>query len=169
MTDGLLMPPGSGDRIQSASMTLKVGKDQAENWSVFETNVGPGFDVGAHFHDHAEEMFYVLHGELDLLAFHPQTEVQGDWLTWESATGQRVYRGGPGSLMFVPARCPHAFHNPGSAPARMLFVVSPPGHEHYLRELADLIAGSEAPDPSAVAELRTRHDIHQLTPLRTRT
>jgi hypothetical protein len=37
------------------------------------------------------------------------------------------------------------------------------GHERYLEELAELIARPEPPDQSAIAALRARHDIHQLT------
>jgi oxalate decarboxylase/phosphoglucose isomerase-like protein (cupin superfamily) len=170
MTDGLLVPPGGGRRIQT--MTLKTGAEQSQVWSAFESHVAPGFDVGAHRHDRAEEVFYVLDGELDLLAFHPAHEAGGeaggDWRTWRSKTGATVYRGGPGSFMFVPAGCPHAFHNPGSEPARMLFLVSPAGHEVYLQELAALLAAAGPPDQAEIAALRRRHDIHQITPLTNR-
>ena len=124
MTDGLLLPPGGGRRIQT--MTLKAGAEQSKTWLAFEADVAPGFDVGAHLHHQAEEVFYVLEGELDLLAFQPAVMAIGDWRTWESATGTTVFRGGPGSFMFVPAGCPHAFFNPGPQPARMLFLVSRP-------------------------------------------
>ena len=96
-------------------------------------------------------MFYVLEGELDLLAFHPGAQASGDWRTWESQTGDRVMRGGPGSFMLVPAGCPHAFFNPRPEPAGMLFLVSPAGHEIYLQELSSLLAGGGPPDP---AEMR---------------
>lgn len=162
MTDGLLLPPGGGRRIQT--MTMKVGAERSAAWSTFEAEVAPGFDVGAHLHERAEEVFYVLEGELDLLAFHPATDAGGDWREWRSETGATVFRGGPGSFMYVPAGCPHAFFNPGSEPARMLFLVSPAGHEIYLQELGDLLAAGR-PDPAEIAALRARHDIHQLTPL----
>jgi oxalate decarboxylase/phosphoglucose isomerase-like protein (cupin superfamily) len=165
MTDGLLLPPGAGARIQGASMILKVGQGHSGAWSAFEAQVGPGFDVGAHLHVHAEELFYILDGELDLLAFEPRTRTSGDWQSWESASGQRVMRGGPGSTMFVPAGCPHAFANPGAAPARMLFLVSPPGHENYLMEIGELIGQGVPPDPDAIADVRARYDIQQLTPM----
>jgi hypothetical protein len=113
----------------------------------------------------AEEVFYVLWGELDLLAFQPTATANGDWRTWRSEAGATVFRGGPGSFMFVPAGCPHAFFNPGSEPARMLFLVSPAGHEMYLQELTDLLAASGPPDQAEIAALGARHDIHQLTPL----
>ncbi len=54
-------------------MTLKVGAADSQRWSMFEVvNIPPGFDVGAHLHHHAEELFYVLEGEMDLLAFEPR-------------------------------------------------------------------------------------------------
>ena len=151
-------------------MTLKAGADQSKIWSAFEAEVAPGFDVGAHLHQQAEEVFYALDGELDLLAFHPAAGAgaSGDWRTWESETGARVLRGGPGSFMQVPAGCPHAFFNPGSSAARMLFLVSPAGHEIYLQELAGLLAAGGPPDQAGIAALRRRHDIHQLTPLTNR-
>jgi len=162
---GLVLPPGAGSPIAAAGMTAKIGAETSARWSVFEAVVAPGFDVGAHLHGAAEELFYILDGELDLLAFEPLTRTSGDWQRWESADGAKVVRGGPGSLMYVPAGCPHAFANSGSAPARMLFQVAPSGHEVYLREMAELLAGGGPPDQAAIAELRRRHDIEQLTPL----
>ena len=125
--------------------------------------MAPGFDVGAHRHAEAEEIFYLLEGELDLLAFEPRTTAPGDWTAWESAGGARVVRGGPGSLMLVPAGCPHAFTNPGTAPARMLFLVTPSGHEQYLEGIAELLSHPGPPDQAAIIELRARYDIEQLT------
>jgi oxalate decarboxylase/phosphoglucose isomerase-like protein (cupin superfamily) len=168
MTDGLLLRPGAGRMIGGAGMTLKVGEGQSTVWSAFEAEVTPGFDVGAHLHHHAEELFYILDGELDLLAFEPRARTAGDWQSWQSASGARVLRGGPGSAMFVPAGCPHAFANPGTATARMLFLVSPPGHERYLEEIGELIGHGGPPDPAAIAEIRARHDIQQLTPMTAR-
>jgi oxalate decarboxylase/phosphoglucose isomerase-like protein (cupin superfamily) len=160
-----VLPPGAGRVIQGAGMTLKVGAGEATAWSAFEAEVTPGFDVGAHLHYNAEELFYILDGELDLLAFEPQTRTAGDWHSWQSASGARVMRGGPGSAMFVPAGCPHAFANPGTDLARMLFLVSPPGHERYLAEIGEMIGRGGPPDPAAIAEIRARHDIQQLTPM----
>ena len=163
MADGLVLPPGAGHRIQGAGMTLKVGAEQSGRWSAFEAEVAPGFDVGAHRHAEAEEIFYLLEGELDLLAFEPRTTAPGDWTAWESAGGARVVRGGPGSLMYRAGRCPHAFTNPGTAPARMLFLVTPSGHEQYLEGIAELLSHPGPPDQAAIIELRARYDIEQLT------
>jgi oxalate decarboxylase/phosphoglucose isomerase-like protein (cupin superfamily) len=165
MADGLVLSPGAGRRISGAGMTLKVGSEQSARWSAFEAEVAPGFDVGAHRHVEAEEIFYILDGELDLLAFEPRIRAGGDWTAWESADGAKVVRGGPGSLMFVPAGCPHAFTNPGTGPARMLFLVTPSGHEQYLEGVAQLLSRPGPPDQSAIIDLRARYDIEQLTPM----
>lgn len=165
VTEGLVLPPGAGHRIGGSGMTLKVGAERSRLWSTFEAEVAPGFDVGAHLHQEAEELFYILDGELDLLAFEPRVRTAGDWQAWESASGARVVRGGPGSVMFVPAGCPHAFANPGPAPARMLFSVAPAGHETYLEEMAELVGQSGPPDQTALAALRAKYDIQQLTPM----
>src|SRR5208337_4222828 len=53
MTDGLVLPPGTGHRLHGAGMTLKVGAEQSGKWSAFEADVSPGFDVGAHRHAEA--------------------------------------------------------------------------------------------------------------------
>ena len=148
-------------------MTLKIGAGLSRTFSAFEAEVPPGFDVGAHLHGEAEELFYIVEGELDLLAFEPDDRTVPDWRTWTSSAGAQVTRGGPGSTMFVPAGCPHAFANPGSTPVRMLFVVTPPGHEVYLDELGEVLATGH-PDREAVAAVRERHDIEQLTPMRAR-
>ncbi|MGE5133345.1 MAG: cupin domain-containing protein [Gemmatimonadota bacterium] len=165
MTDGLMLPPGAGRVLPGTGMTLKVGAGQATAWSAFEAEVTPGFDVGAHVHSAAEELFCILDGELDLLAFEPQARTPAGWRSWQSAAGAQVMRGGPGSVMFVPAGCPHAFANPGTTPARMLFLVSPPGHETYLAEIGALLGQGGQPDPAAIAAIRARHDIEQLTPM----
>jgi oxalate decarboxylase/phosphoglucose isomerase-like protein (cupin superfamily) len=113
-------------------------------------------------------VFYLLEGELDLLAFQPRSTTAGDWRTRESDTGATIQRGGPGSVVFVPAGCPHAFANPGPIPAKMIFLISPPGHRALPRGTRRPDRRILAPDQAAIRELRTRHDIHQLTPLTNR-
>ena len=168
MADGLMLRPGDGRVIAGGGLhaTLKVPGGNPAVASTFEVVVPPGFDVGAHVHRAAQELFYVLEGELDLLAFEPLRRSE-DWHEWESATGTRFLHGGPGSLLFIPPGCPHAFSNPTDRPARVLFQAAPSGHEDYLDELATLLREAKGrPDPQAVAELRRRYDIEQLTALR---
>ncbi len=167
MSDGFVLAPGGGERIGAGllGITLKAGARHGAAGSTFEAIVGPGFDVGAHLHHGSEEFFFVIDGELDLLAFEPAVRTSGDWREWESPEGRRVMRCGPGSFMYVPAGCPHAFANPGRTPTRMIFHAAPASHEEYLRELSELMTSGWPPRPDAIAELRRRHDIEQLTGL----
>ncbi|GAA2810636.1 cupin domain-containing protein [Saccharopolyspora taberi] len=166
---GLIVPPGEGRTITTGAqqVTFKVTDDETAAASSFEVVVPPGFDVGAHVHKTSQELFYVLDGELDLLAFEPITRTGPNWTEWESATGQRVHRAGPGSVMFVPPGCPHAFRNPTAEPAKMFFQSAPPtNHERYFEELLEILDAPGEIDFTAIEELRRRNDIEQLTPLK---
>jgi len=170
-TEGLLVPPGQGRVVQTPAqhVTFKVTGSHSRTASTFEVLVPPGFDVGAHVHTRSEELFYVLEGELDVLAFEPRVRTPDSWRRWESPSGSRVVRATPGTVIVVPPGCPHAFANPTDVPAKMFFQASPPpDHEHYFEELLDILSASGPPDHAAIEELRSRYDIEQLTPLKHR-
>jgi mannose-6-phosphate isomerase-like protein (cupin superfamily) len=167
--EGLLVPPGQGRTVRTAAqqVTFKVTGTHARGASSFEVLVPPGFDVGAHVHTRSEELFYVLEGELDVLAFEPKVRTPDRWQRWESPAGRRVVRAGPGTVILVPPGCPHAFANPTGRPAKMFFQASPPpDHERYFEELLEILATDGQPDRAAIEALRLRYDIEQLTPLR---
>jgi oxalate decarboxylase/phosphoglucose isomerase-like protein (cupin superfamily) len=71
-----------------------------------------------HFHDHTEEGFYVLRGQIALLI-----------------DDEELVRG-VGSYTHVRPGQRHTFWNPGVEPAAYLTLISPSGFEIYLRELA---------------------------------
>lgn len=166
---GLVVPPGLGKTLVTAAqrVTFKVTGEHTPTSSTFEVVVPPGFDVGAHAHVRSEELFYVLEGELDVLAFEPLVRTRDSWHGWESPSGQRVVRATAGTLILVPPGCPHAFANPTGDPVRMLFQASPPpDHERYFEELMDILGSGGPPDHDAIEALRLRYDIEQITPLR---
>lgn len=167
---GVMLEPGEGHRISGGGLdvTVKVAGDHPAFASTFEVTVPPGFDVGAHVHGHGQEVFYVVEGEIDVLAFEPVDRSIPDWHRWESSSGRRYLHGGPGAFLFVPENTPHAFANTTSKPAKMFFQSSVPGgHENYFEELAALLRSSGGkPDVKYVQDLRRRHDIEQLTRMR---
>ena len=170
-TEGLLVPPGHGRVVHSPAqrVTFKVTGTHSRIASTFEVEVPPGFDVGAHVHTRSEELFYVLEGELDVLAFEPRIRTPDNWQRWESSSGTRVVRATPGTVIVVPPGCPHAFANPTETPARMFFQASPPpDHERYFEELLEILDSDGPPNHEAIEELRKRYDIEQLTPLKHR-
>jgi oxalate decarboxylase/phosphoglucose isomerase-like protein (cupin superfamily) len=157
--------PGGGEHIAGMGATLKSAMGPGVAASSFEIVIPPGFDVGAHVHGAGEEVFFVLAGELDMLAFDPADRTVPDWHDWVSASGRRFLRGGPGTFVHVPAGVPHAFANTSSGDVRVFFQSSVPGgHENYFRDLAALLIA--APPEDAVARLRARYGITQLTALR---
>jgi len=166
---GLIVPPGQGRKLvtKAQEITFKVTAAHGAVMSCFEVVVPPGFDVGAHSHHRSQEFFYVLAGELDLLAFEPVRRTEEGWQDWESPDGDRVVRAGAGSCMFVPPGCPHAFRNATDKPARMLFQSYPsPDHERYFEEISEIFSAGRSVDPDAVQRLRDRYDVSQITPLR---
>jgi mannose-6-phosphate isomerase-like protein (cupin superfamily) len=167
--NGLVVPPGQGRKLitKAQEVTFKVTGAHGSSASCFEVVVPPGFDVGAHIHRRSEEFFYLLAGELDVLAFEPIKRTEERWQDWESSAGDRVIRAGAGSCMFVPPGCPHAFMNPTGKPARMLFQSSPsPDHERYFEELCEIFSSGRTVDSRAVQQMRGRYDVRQITPLR---
>ena len=114
---------------------------------MFEWTVPAGFSTGLHVHRVQEETFYVLDGECE----------------WR--IGGRTIRAAPGAYVFIPPGVPHDIANVSDRPARMIMTVSPPGHEHYFEELAQLVVDGRKPDPAAIGDLRARYDTDQLSAL----
>lgn len=166
--EGIMIEAGGGERISGKGLdVVLLAPMEPAMTSSFVVGVQPGYDVGAHVHGSGEEIFYVLEGELEFLVFEPVDRTVPDWHQWESPSGKRFIRGGPGQFMFVPQGVPHAFGNPTDKPARIFFQSSVPGgHEHYFEELAEILARSaDGVDQDEIEDLRRRYDIEQLTPL----
>jgi quercetin dioxygenase-like cupin family protein len=108
---GYVHGPGDGDSYDwhGARMVIKAsGHDTAGQLSVIECTYPPGLAVHPHVHDGEDEMFYVLAGELR--GFCEDDE-------WTA---------GPGTFVFVPRDCRHAFTVSSAEPARAIVVVGPP-------------------------------------------
>lgn len=166
---GLIVPPGQGRKLitKAQEVTFKVTAGDGSSISCFEVVVPPGFDVGAHTHTRSQEFFYVLEGELDLLAFEPAERTSDTWHDWKSAGGDQVVRAGAGACMFVPPGVPHAFRNATGEPVRMLFQSYPsPDHERYFEEIVEIFSAGADVDAGAVEAMRERYDVRQITPLR---
>lgn len=166
---GLIVPSGQGRKLvtKAQDVTFKVTAADGSSISIFEVIVPPGFDVGAHTHTHSQEFFYVLEGELELLAFEPAERTTDSWSNWESAAGDKVVRATAGDCMFVPPNTPHAFRNASDAPARMLFQSYPsPHHETYFEEIIEILSSGPSVDIEAIQAMRERNDVNQITPLR---
>ena len=143
--------PGQGRSVslRGTRVEFKVESDSAKGASLSEWNVLPGFDTGLHVHERLEETWFVLSGELDF------------------RVGDQTFTAGPGATVFVPPHVPHAFANRSETDATFLLTLSPPGHDRYFDELADILAVDGPPDPDAIAQLRKRYDTRQIETLTT--
>lgn len=143
--------PGQGRSVslRGTRVEFKVESDSAKGASLSEWNALPGFDTGLHVHERLEETWFVLSGELDF------------------RVGDQTFTAGPGATVFVPPHVPHAFANRSATDATFLLTLSPPGHDRYFDELADILAVDGPPDPDAIAELRKRYDTRQIEALTT--
>lgn len=167
MTDGIMLAPGGGLHIDGGGIhaVLKASMVDSAYAATFQVDVPPGYDVGAHVHARSQEMFYVVKGQLEVLGFEPKDRSVPDWHDWESPSGKKFLRGGPGAFLFVPENTPHAFANTTNKDAVVFFQSSiAEGHEKYFEELAALLEQTgNRPSDAEMADLRRRYDTEQIT------
>jgi quercetin dioxygenase-like cupin family protein len=141
--------PGKGKEVTLAGqpMAFLVTGEDSKHTCMFEFTMPPRFSTGLHVHRVQEETFYVLEGECE----------------WQ--VGDQLILAKPGTFLFIPPGVPHNIGNASDKPARMFLTVSPPGHEHYFEQLAELVARGGPPDAKVIGELRRRYDTEQLSAL----
>lgn len=144
--------PGEGKSVTLSGQPLAflVTGEDTKHTSMFDWTMPPRFSTGLHVHRVQEETFYVLEGECE----------------WQ--VGDQCVRATPGTYLFIPPGVPHNIANPCDKPARVLMTVSPPGHEHYFEELAQVVVRGGRPDANVIGELRSRYDTTQLSALEIR-
>ncbi|MFN2629460.1 MAG: cupin domain-containing protein [Gaiellaceae bacterium] len=149
MEQAITREPGQGRSVslRGTEVRFTVESSQATGVSCTEWVAAPGFDTGLHVHERLEETWYVLDGEL------------------EFRLGEETFTAVAGATVFVPPRVAHAFANCTEAPAKFLLVMSPPSHDRYFDELAQILAVDGPPDSDAIAELRRRYDTEQISSL----
>lgn len=149
--EALILEPEGGETLSLRGNTVRLLSTAATSIgaSTFEFLAQPGWDTGSHLHSRIEEQFYVLDGEMELRA------------------GDRLITGRAGTFVSVPQGVAHAFANRSDRPARLLLVATPPGHERYFAELAEILSREGAPDPDEIADLRARFDTTQVSSLST--
>jgi mannose-6-phosphate isomerase-like protein (cupin superfamily) len=97
------------------------GVDTGGTFALVEHPVEPRtLAAPIHTHRHKDEYTYVLEGTVGV------------------QVGEEIRITRPGDLIFKPRNVPHAFWNPGDAPARTLEIILA-GFERYFREIAPLL------------------------------
>ncbi|WP_078814209.1 cupin domain-containing protein [Prosthecobacter debontii] len=100
----------------------------------------PGAGAPPHLHRDADEAFFVLEGEFEILC------------------GEETRKAVPGDHVFIPRGVVHAFKGVSEQPARLLGMCTPAGHENFFRDAADLAASGEM-NPDSITALCERHHI----------
>jgi quercetin dioxygenase-like cupin family protein len=108
------VPAGEGPTtwFSGDTYTIKAsGQSTGGSLGLVEATVPPGGGPIAHAHTRADEAFYVLSGELEIL------------------DGSRTFVAGAGDFVFIPRGIRHRFKNTGLHSSRMLFMFTPGGEE----------------------------------------
>src|SRR5213592_2101377 len=99
--------PGAGSTLNVLGVThiyKATGAETAGSFSLWEDVVPPGAGAPPHRHEHEDEAFYVLSGEI-------QIEFEGE------PAPRRV---GPGGFFYGARHRRHGYSNVGDEPARLL-------------------------------------------------
>lgn len=133
-------PQGRTINVLGDIMTFKLtGEDTDGQYVLIEENNDPGVSIPMHVHEHEDEIFRVLAGEL---------EVQ---------VGDRKAVLGPGDMAFCPRGIPHMWRVVGGEKAKVDLSVFPAGLEVMFEELAELPEGP--PDFEQVGRICGRYGV----------
>lgn len=131
----------AGGLAPGVGVVFKIdGADTGGVISIVEHPFAVGALVPPHVHTLEDEVSIVLEGEIGFRSEEREVVL------------------GPGGYIVKPRGEVHAMWNAGSAPARMIEVISPAGFEEFFREMTDLTAAGR-PDPADVAALAQRYQL----------
>jgi mannose-6-phosphate isomerase-like protein (cupin superfamily) len=114
--DAMFLGPGEGEPVWFLAnrMTVKAtARSTGGAFGLLESLIAPGFSPPLHIHHAEDESFWVLEGTVTMRC------------------GDRTFRAGPGSFVFLPRNVPHTFVVEGDTPARMLTLLTPGGGEGF--------------------------------------
>jgi len=149
MSDALVLPPGSGERLTARGSKLvfkAVAATTGGGFPLHERQVpAGGRRPPAHVHPDRTEAFWVLDGEAEF-------ELDG-----------QLTRAGAGSFVLVPGGVAHTFGASAASAARVL-VLHAPALDDYFRELQQLWSGAEPPGRDEEQALMRRHGMRPVEP-----
>lgn len=122
--------PGEGPAFSAAGDVyrfLATGEQTGGAYVLSEARVLPGGGPPPHIHHREDEAFFVLEGEITF------------------TLGGRKVVAKPGTFIQGPRGIPHAFKNESHVPARMLILVTPPGFEKFMAEIAQPVPSFDSP------------------------
>ena len=126
------VPSGEGKSLWVVGelITLKmVGEDTKGAFTLLEEITPPQGGPPPHLHRHEDETFYVIEGELEFMV------------------GDRTIPATAGSVLYGPRNILHGFKNVGTAPSRMIVLITPAGFEGFFEEVGEPVSDPSSPPP----------------------
>lgn len=127
---------GDGEKLNvlGDKMTMKLtGKDTEGQYVLIEENNEPGIGIPPHVHEHEDEIFRVIEGQLEVTVADMKTVL------------------GPGDTAFCPRGIPHSWRVVGNERAKVDLNIFPAGLEEMFKELDQLPEGP--PDMGEVTRI----------------
>jgi quercetin dioxygenase-like cupin family protein len=143
-----ILAPGQGQSVWAFGgdrCTVKAGVGiTGRGLGLVEADIPPGNGPALHTHEHEDEGFYILSGQLEV------------------AAADEVVVATAGTFIWLPQGVPHRFRNPTDEVSRMLLLFSPAGFERLFLEVGQPVTGDSPPPPpdedTFAAEMaRARH------------
>ncbi|WP_264214243.1 cupin domain-containing protein [Leisingera thetidis] len=131
----LIRKPGDGRMTGVAGdiYTIKIsGAETGGSFALLEAIVPPGGGPPPHRHSREDETFYILDGELEIVA------------------GGETSAAGAGTVILLPKGSVHQFKNTGTTAARMLILAAPAGLEEFFAEVSQEPGTFSADNPPAI-------------------
>ena len=130
-----LHPAGTGTPV-GPGLALRVSAaSTAGSISVHEGVLGPGDTIPLHVHDEADQLLYVVDGELEV------------------TVGEATFAARGGDLVSKPHGVPHGFANVGDRSARVLEITAGDSFERLT------VAAAALGDPTGFASLQAAHGV----------
>jgi quercetin dioxygenase-like cupin family protein len=142
--NSLLVRADQGRTLHAFGHTVVVlldGEQTGEKFTAFLNISPPGCGPGPHYHDHEDEWFYIVEGQVSFL-------MNGTWTD--------VF---PGTCIYSPRGSIHAFKNNTDQPIRVFMNIAPAGFEHFFAEVAEEWAQPER-DMSRITAISEKYGIH---------
>ena len=132
-----VVPAGAGQTLWVAGgrYTVKAsGEDTGGAYTLMELLLPPAAGPPPHRHAREEESFYILEGTL------------------EFQVGEDRVTAAAGAYVKAPRGLSHSFTNVGTAPARVLMLITPPGLEKFFAEISQ--PEGEAPSAQTLEKVK---------------
>jgi quercetin dioxygenase-like cupin family protein len=139
-----ILAPDGGRKLNltpNLELLFKIAADEVNNsFDCFEIRAGYLEGPPIHFHDHQDETFHVLDGELTI------------------KIGDELITGKIGDFVLIPKGVVHAYANlkEGSI-ARAVVNVAPGGFYKYIEEITQYLSTAQPPDQAKVTEISAKH------------